>query len=71
MAINYRKLKAQVGPYTDEAGKKGLLFSVTEEQKARGLYGIFQAGVSKRRFLRTLLCFIQGEEELTRDYVIG
>ncbi|MBQ8426138.1 MAG: hypothetical protein IJX16_00025 [Clostridia bacterium] len=71
MAINYRKLKAQVGPFTDENGKKGFLFSVTEEQKARGLYCIFQAGVSKRSFLRTLLWFIQEEEELTRDYVIG
>lgn len=71
MAINYRKLKAQVVPFTDENGKKGFLFNVTKEQKARGLFDIAQAEVSKRRFLHTLLWFIQQEGELTRDYTIG
>ena len=52
MAINYRKIKSQIMPHTDERHGSGHLFQATKEQEADDVCSVFVAGrASKRRLI--------------------
>lgn len=69
MAINFKKLKAQVKRFQPEAKRSGYIFIATEEQKKRGIDSVAVEG-SKNRFFAVLSWIIQDDEEYSREFLI-
>lgn len=69
MAINFKKLKAQITPYRDNSsGCKGYSFQATEKQKENDIDTIVGAGWSKRRFLKFMVYMIHTYEEYRQEF---
>lgn len=66
-AINYRKLKAQIKPFKQEAKHSGYIFIATDEQKRNGIDSITKPG-SKRSFIKVMKCFINDFEEYREEF---
>ena len=68
MAINYRKLKAQIKPFKPEV-KKGYIFLATREQQNNFIFSVAVEG-RKRRLLLTLLVLIRNDEDWRREFML-
>lgn len=67
MAINYRKLKAQIKPFKPEAKHSGYIFLATNEQKRNGIDTITKPG-SKRSFVKVMTWFVNDYEEYREEF---
>lgn len=68
MAINFKKLKAQIKPFKPEA-KNGYIFIATDEQKKNGICSVAKPG-SKRSLLSALVEFIQIDTDFKREFTL-
>lgn len=66
MAINFRKLKAQIKPFKPEV-KSGYIFIATDEQKRNWIYSIAKPG-SKRSFLSILVYLINNDDDFKNEF---
>lgn len=66
MAINFRKLKAQIKPFKPEV-KSGYIFIATDGQKRNGIDSIAKPG-SKRSFLSILAYLINNDEDFKNEF---
>lgn len=69
MAINYRKLKAQIKPFKPEAKHTGFIFIATEEQKNNFICSVSMPG-SKRELMRVLKLLISIDEDFRKEFTI-
>lgn len=68
MAINFKKLKAQIKPFKPEA-KNGYIFIATDEQKKDGVCSVAKPG-SKRGLLSALVWFIQNDSDFKKEFTL-
>lgn len=68
MAINFKKLKAQIKPFKLEA-KNGYIFIATDEQKKNGVCSVAKPG-SKRSLLSALVWFIQNDADFKKEFTL-
>lgn len=69
MAINYRKLKAQIKPFKPEAKHTGYIFIATEEQQRNFICSVSQPG-SKRDLMESLKYLISIDEDFRNEFTI-
>ena len=68
MAINFRKLNAQIRPLKKEV-RPGYIFLATDEQKNRFVDSVAKLG-SRRKFMRTMLHFIQCDKDYADEFTL-
>lgn len=68
MAINFKKLKAQIKPFKPKA-KNGYIFIATDEQKKNGVCSVAKPG-SKRSLLSALVWFIQNDSDFKKEFTL-
>lgn len=69
MAINYRKLKAQIKPFKPEAKHSGYIFLATDEQKHNDIDSIAKPG-SKRSFIKVMTWVVNTFEEYRKEFCL-
>ncbi len=69
MAINYRKLKAQIKPFKPEAKYTGYIFIATEEQKRNFICTVSQPG-RKRDLIETLKYLIKIDDDFRKEFTL-
>lgn len=69
MAINYRKLKAQIKPFKPEAKHTGFIFLATEEQKRNFIFSVSQPG-RKRDLMDSLRYLIKINEDFRKEFTL-
>ena len=68
MAINFKKLKAQINPFKPET-KNGYIFIATDEQKKNGVCSVAKPG-SKCGLLSALVWFIQNDADFKKEFTL-
>lgn len=66
MAINFRKLKAQIKPFKPEV-KNGYIFIATRELSNNFVWTVASVG-SKRKLLFTLVSLINVDEDWAKEF---
>ena len=66
MAINFRRLNAQIRPFKQES-KRGFIFIATDEQKDNFIPSVAKEG-SRRSLIRVLTWFIHNDEDFAREF---
>lgn len=66
MAINFKKLNAQIHPFKPES-HAGFIFIATDEQKNNFVPSVAKAG-SRRSLIRVLTWFIRNDEDFAREF---
>jgi len=67
MAINYRKLKAQIKSFKPEAKHSGYIFIATEKQQDNFLCSVATPG-SKKELMRTLKYLIKVDDDFRKEF---